>query len=123
MPHQLTFADSEFKNKRSKTRKEIFLARMNESMPWGRLEAIVEPLYPKAGEGRRPYPLSAMFRIHCMKHWYNMSDPAIEDALYEIAFMHLHVNSNHPSSNGIKIMTWGQSVAMIENSLEDLKIH
>jgi IS5 family transposase len=53
------------------------------------LEALVEPFYPKAGKGRRSYPLSTMFRIHYMQHWYNMSDPAMEDALYEISSMRL----------------------------------
>jgi IS5 family transposase len=68
MSHQLTFADNEFNNKRRITRKEIFLSRMNELMPWDQLE----PFYPKAGNGRRPYPLSTMFRIHCVLHWYNI---------------------------------------------------
>ncbi len=44
---------------------------------------------PKAGNGRRPYPLETMLRIHCMQHWYNLSDGAMEDALYEIASMRL----------------------------------
>jgi IS5 family transposase len=56
MSHQLTFADCEFNNKRRKTRKEVFLARMNELMPWEQLEAVIEPFYPKVGNGRRPYP-------------------------------------------------------------------
>jgi IS5 family transposase len=43
----------------------------------------------KAGNGRRPYPLETMLRIHCMQHWYNLSDGAMEDALYEIASMRL----------------------------------
>jgi IS5 family transposase len=68
MSHQLTFSDSGFNNKRRKNRKKIFLSRMNELMPWYQLEAIIEPVYPKAGKGRRPYPLSTMFRIHCMQH-------------------------------------------------------
>jgi IS5 family transposase len=89
MSRQLTFADSEFNNKRRKTRKEIFLSRMNELMPWDQLEVVIEPFYPKPGNGRRPYPLSTMFRIHCMQHWYNMSDPAMEDALYEITSMRI----------------------------------
>lgn len=87
MDHQLTFADSEFNHKRRKTRKEVFLARMDKLIPWARLESIIKPHYPKAGRGRRPYPLSTMLRIHCMQHWYNLSDPAMEDALYEIASM------------------------------------
>jgi IS5 family transposase len=89
MSHQLAFADSEFNNKRRKTRKEIFHSRMNELMPWDQLEAVIEPFYPKLGHSRRPYPLSTMSRIHCMQYWYNMSDPAMEDALYEVTPMRL----------------------------------
>ena len=55
-------------------------------MPWACLESLIEPFYPKAGNGRRPYPLSVMFRIHCMQQWYNLSDPAMEDALYDYYF-------------------------------------
>ena len=68
---------------------DIFFSRMNELMPWGQLEAVIESFYPKPGNGRRPYPLSTMFRIHCMQHWYNMSDSAMEDALYEITSLRL----------------------------------
>jgi len=89
MDQQLTFADSEFSNKRRQTRKEKFLGRMDKLIPWARLEAVIEPHYPKVGNGRRPYPLSTMLRIHCMQQWYNLSDPAMEDALYEIASMRL----------------------------------
>ncbi len=53
------------------------------------MTAVIEPFYPKAGNGRRPYPLETMLRIHCMQHWYNLSDGAMEDALYEIASMRL----------------------------------
>ncbi len=64
MNHQLTFADSEFSQKRRKTRKEIFLVRMDNLIAWKRLEKIIAPHYLKAGKGRRPYPLSTMLRIH-----------------------------------------------------------
>lgn len=60
MSHQLTFANSEFSNKCCKTRKEIFLSRMDELMPWDQLEAVIEPFYPKAGKERRPYPLTTI---------------------------------------------------------------
>jgi IS5 family transposase len=88
MSHQLTFADSEF-SKRRQTRKEIFLSRMEQILPWQNMVEVIEPFYPKAGNGRRPYPLETMLRIHCMQHWYNLSDGAMEDALYEIASMRL----------------------------------
>ncbi len=89
MDHQLSFADSEFNNKRRQTRKEKFLLRMDNLIPWTRLVAVIEPHYPKAGNGRRPYPLETMLRIHCMQHWYNMSDPAMEDALTDTAPMRM----------------------------------
>ena len=87
MSHQLTFADSEFSSKRRQTRKEIFLSRMEQILPWQNMVEVIEPFYPKAGNGRRPYPLETMLRIHCMQHWYNLSDGAMEDALYEIDSM------------------------------------
>ena len=89
MDHQLTFADSEFNGKRRKTRKELFLARMEALLPWAIMLEVIEPVYPKAGNGRRPYPLDTMLRIHCMQQWYSLSDGAMEDALYEITSMRL----------------------------------
>ncbi len=61
MEHQLTFADSEFSSKRHQTRKEIFLSRMDAIFPWAKFLAVIEPVYPKAGNGRRPYLLETMF--------------------------------------------------------------
>lgn len=87
MSHQLTFTDSEFNKKHRKTRKEVFLSRMDELMPWDQLETVIEPFYLKGGKGRRPCSLSIMFHIHCMQHWYNINDPSMEDALYEITSM------------------------------------
>ena len=87
MSQQLTFADSEFSSKRRQTRKEIFLSRMDNLLPWSQLLEVIEPFYPKAGNGRRPYALETMFRIHCMQQWYSLGDEAMEDALYEIASM------------------------------------
>ena len=89
MVQQFTFADSKFNGKRRKTRKETFLARMDALLPWPRMLEVIEPVYPKAGNGRRPYPLDTMLRIHCMQQWYSLSDGAMEDALYEITSMRL----------------------------------
>ena len=89
MTHQLTFADSEFHSKRRQTRKEALFARMEALLPWSRMLAVIEPVYPKSGNGRRPYPLETMLRIHCIQQWYNLSDGAMEDALYEIVSMRL----------------------------------
>lgn len=57
MENQLSFADCEYRQKRHQTRKEKFLARMEARVPWQRIEAVIEPYYPKPGNGRRPYPL------------------------------------------------------------------
>ena len=81
---QPTFADLEYNSKKRKTRREIFLERMDSLVPWGRLEERIRPFYPKAGRGRQPYELFAMLRIHCVQLFYNLSDPGMEDLLYEV---------------------------------------
>ena len=80
---QPTFSDLEYQGKKRKTRREVFLERMDGLIPWGRLEEGIRPYYPKAGNGRRPYPLSVMLRVHCVQLFYNLSDPGMEDLLYE----------------------------------------
>ena len=82
---QLTFSDAEYAGKRKQTRREVFLAEMERVVPWDALLALIEPHYPKAGRGRRPYALGSMLRIHLLQQWYALSDPAMEEALYEIA--------------------------------------
>ena len=82
---QPTFADLEYDGKKRKTRREMFLERMDSLIPWDQLEERIRPFYPKAGRGRRPYELSAMLRIHCVQLFYNLSDPGMEDMLYEVA--------------------------------------
>lgn len=84
---QLSFSDAEYDGKRRQTRREKFLAEMEQVIPWLRLLQLIEPHYPKAGNGRQPYPLETMLRIHFMQQWYALSDPAAEDALYEITSM------------------------------------
>ena len=81
--HQPTFGDLEYESKKRKTCREIFLERMDGLIPWEGLENRIRPYYPKAGRGRRPYELSAMLRIHCVQLFYNLSDPGMEDLLYE----------------------------------------
>lgn len=84
---QLSFSDAEYAGKRKRTRREVFLAEMDKVVPWARLAALIEPVYPKAGNGRRPYPLETMLRIHFMQQWFSLSDPAMEETLYDIASM------------------------------------
>ena len=83
MARQITFATSGFERYAKTTRRAAFLAEMEEIVPWARLCALIEPYYPKAGNGRPPLPLERMLRIHFLQHWFNLSDPAAEEALYE----------------------------------------
>ena len=84
---QISFADAEYAGKRKKTRREIFLEEMEVVVPWKALLKVIEPFYPVAGRGRRPYPLESMLRVHLMQNWFTLSDPAMEEALYETASM------------------------------------
>jgi IS5 family transposase len=79
MEQLLGFSERDLRRNNYKTRKEVFLAKMEVFIPWVRLVALIEPCYPKAGNGRRPYPL--MLGVHCLQQWYNLSDAAIEDSL------------------------------------------
>ena len=80
---QPSFGSLEFQNKTRKTRREAFLERMDALIPWERLEERIRPHYPKAGRGRQPYDLSVMLRVHIVQVCYNLSDPGMEDLLYE----------------------------------------
>jgi len=84
---QMTFSECEYANKKRKTRREKFLEQMDELIPWKQIENKIRKHYPKSGVGRPPYPLAVMLRVHCMQLFYNLSDPAMEDALYEIESM------------------------------------
>jgi IS5 family transposase len=81
---QLTFGDAEFAGKGKTTRKERFLAEMEQVVPWAALQRLIAPVYPEAGNGRRPYPLATMLRVYLMQNWFSLSDPAMEDALYDM---------------------------------------
>ena len=84
---QMSFSDFEYAGKRKQPRRERFLAEMEQVVPWSGLVALIEPRYPKAGGGRKPYPLETMLRIHLLQNWFSLSDPAMEEALYEITSM------------------------------------
>ena len=84
---QLTFGDAEYAGKGKTTRRERFLAEMDQVVPWKSLLSLIEPFYPDAGNGRQPYPLDTMLRVHLMQNWFGLSDPGMEEALYEVASM------------------------------------
>src|SRR2546430_6382665 len=70
-----------------KTRRAIFLEEMEQVVPWRELCALVAPHYPKPGKGRRPVGVERMLRIYFLQQWFNLSDPGVEEALYDSAAM------------------------------------
>ena len=83
---QITFSDLAYLHKRKITKKERFLAEMEKVTPFSRMEAVIEPYYPKVGTkgGRRPKPMAAMLRVYLLQNWFGYSDPGMEEALYDI---------------------------------------
>src|SRR4030042_145371 len=82
-----SFANLAYENKKKQTRREKFLQEMDRVIPWEELLQINKKYYPKAGNSRQPMPLERMLRIYFMQLWYGLSDPAMEDALYDIESM------------------------------------
>jgi len=81
---QRSFASAEYAMKKKRTRREKFLAEMERIVPWSRLIAVIEPLYPKSGRvGRPPIGVPKMLRMYCLQQWYGLADEALEDALYD----------------------------------------
>ena len=81
---QRSFASAEYAMKKKRTRREKFLAEMERIVPWSRLTAVIEPLYPKSGRvGRPPIGVPKMLRMYCLQQWYSLADEALEDALYD----------------------------------------
>src|SRR6202521_4133196 len=83
MGMQQSFAALAWNTKGKVTKRERFLAEMDAVIPWSRLIALIEPHYPKAGQGRQPLGLAKMLRIYFLQQWFNLSDPQAEDALYD----------------------------------------
>jgi transposase, IS5 family len=84
---KVTFASLAYDSKKKKTRREEFLEEMDRVIPWDELIPIISPYYPRIGNGRQPMVLSRMLRIYFMQQWYGLSDPAMEDSLYDIESM------------------------------------
>jgi len=83
---QLTLAaGTGFEKHGRATRKAAFLAKMEALMPWAEFCALIEPYYAKAGNGRRPIGVERILRMYCLANWFNLSDEACEDALYDVA--------------------------------------
>ena len=82
---QMTLAATKgFEKYNRVTRKAEFLARMESLMPWVEFCSLIEPYYPRAGNGRLPVGLERMLRMYCIANWFNLSDVACEDSLYDV---------------------------------------
>jgi len=82
---QKSLSTNGFETYRKPTRKGEFLARMETLVPWEEFCKVIEPFYPKAGNGRPPVGLERILRMYFIANWFNLSDVACEDALYDIA--------------------------------------
>jgi transposase, IS5 family len=80
---QPTLASTGFEKYTKVTRRAQFLAEMDRVVPWRELCARIEPVYPQPGNGRPPVGVERMLRMYFLQHWFNLSDPAVEEALYD----------------------------------------
>ena len=98
---QMSLGASGFERKSKRTRKREFLDEMNLVVPWPELVALITPHAPVRGTkgGRPPFAAETMLRIHFLQHWFNLSDPAMEEALYDTPmfreFAQLDMGENH----------------------------
>ena len=81
--NQTTFSTAGFDRYTKTTKRAAFLAEMDQVVPWPELCGLIEPFYPKGETGRRPFGVERMLRIYCLQQWFNLSDPAAEEALYD----------------------------------------
>jgi IS5 family transposase len=84
---QLTFSATGFERYGKTTRRAAFLSEMERVVPWADMCGLIAPCYPKPGNGRPPYGLERMLRIYFFQQWFNLSDPGVEEALYDSAAM------------------------------------
>ena len=91
--NQQTFSDIEYSNRKKKTKREEFLESMDQIIPWNQWVALISTHYPSGKRGRPPRGIETMLRMYLMQNWFNLSDAAIEDAIYDSyamrSFMHI----------------------------------
>ena len=80
---QDTFTDIEYSFRKKKTKREEFLEIMDEIIPWDEWVGVIEPYYPKGKRGRPPMGIEKMLRMYLLQIWFNLSDPATEDSIYD----------------------------------------
>jgi IS5 family transposase len=88
---QISFANAGFERFAKITKRSVFLGEMDRIMPWKELCGVIAPFYPNGEAGRPPIDLECVLRIHFLQHWFNLSDPAVEEALYDSIAMRAFV--------------------------------
>jgi IS5 family transposase len=83
MEQQLSFAQAEYAGKKKTTRRDKFLAEMNQVVPWAQLVELVRPHYPSGKRGRPPVGIERMLRVYFLQQWYGLADEALEDTIYD----------------------------------------
>lgn len=96
---QQTFTDIEYSRRKKKTHREEFLDTMDQMIPWKDWIALIEPYYPSGKRGRPTRGIETMLRMYLMQNWFNLSDAAMEDTIYDSyamrSFMHLDFYKEH----------------------------
>jgi IS5 family transposase len=113
-------ADQGFERHRKPTRRDQFLETMNQVVPWEALCAVVEPHYPKKGNGRPPIGLERMLRIYFLQHWFNLADLACEETLYDSASLRRFAGidlGNEPVPDATTMLKFRQLCWSSTNSL------
>ncbi len=80
---QQTFSDYEYENRRRRTRRDLFLATMDEIIPWDAWTEMIQPYYPQGKRGRKPKDLETMLRMYLLQEWYHLTGEGSEDAVYD----------------------------------------
>ena len=80
---QISFTDMEYKLRRKKTRKELFLEKMNQAIPWEEWEKLVQPYYPSGLRGRKPKSIKRMLKMFMLRTWFKLSDRGTEEEVYD----------------------------------------
>ena len=100
------------------TKREKFLGEMDQVFPWSRLIEVIKPHYPEAGNGRPPMGLAKMLRIYFLQQWYNLSDPAAEEALYDSETMRRFVGIE----NGQDTIPDESTICLFRHLLEEHRL-
>ncbi len=106
---QISLGGTGFEVSNKRTRKREFLEEMNRAVPWAQLVALIAPQAPSAKTGRPPFAVEIMLRIHFLQQWFNLSDPAMEEALYDMLLFQQFAGLDVGNA-GCRMMTWTPTV-------------